>query len=912
VAYARLVTGSETGTVTVTRSGSLVGDASMILMVIPGAHPSTAPEATAVAVATAAAANPAVLDPAGWAAEDTLWITVCGNGMTAITGTWTGIDGAPTNYGFLFETNAADTSTIGDFSLGVAFRQINATSEDAAGFGQDTSNARSAGLTIAVRPALTLAINNITQGQSIPNVTLEVPPALHSHYDAQAITGLNNNDPVATWDDQTANNRDLTQGTSGNRPKYLTDGINGHPAVQFATDDFMATAAYAANLLQPTTYFVVVQMDSLATDQNIFDGIDFTAGSRQNAYHYVSTTDWAMFADGSNHIAGGTPDTSMHVLTCTFNGNSSTLRVDGTQVAAGGGGVPGTAFQNGLRLGSDPSGASPLNARIGEIQVWSGEVTGTERSTIEADLATKWAAASGVNLVIQNLTTPQTAQNVVTTKNSDLVVQNATAGQTIQSVALTKNSDLVVQGLTTPQTTQNEVLTTPTAPPSSTPGVLVPGMAVPGAGYEAISGVVFAGLNLTTPQTIQNVALTKNSDLVVQGLTTPQTIQSVGLTKNSDLVVQGLTTPQTIQSVGLTKNSSLVVQNLTTPQTEQNVVLATGGMLVVQDATTPQTIQNVGLTKNSDLVIQNLTTPQTSQNVVTVQTHVLAIQNLTTPQTIQNVAVVKNLAIQNLTTPQTIQNVGLTQVHNLVIQNVTTGQALQNMLVNSSTNLLIAAATTPQTIQNQALTQVHNLVVQGLAQSQTIQSVGLTKNSSLVVQNATTGQTIQNQALTQIHNLAIQNRTTPQTIQNVALTQVHNLQIQGVNTGQVIANVGLSTAGSLSIQNMAQSQSIPNVVVQRIFNLAINNIAQAQTTSQLLLGFGLLVQSMSQAQSLGNISLTQLHVLVVQAMLQAQVIENIELGMGAMPLVRHGSGTLIRRYGSGNLLIEGTGDVRSR
>src|SRR5215207_9997464 len=44
VAFARLATGSETGTVTVTRSGTLVGDASMILLTIPGTHPSTNPE----------------------------------------------------------------------------------------------------------------------------------------------------------------------------------------------------------------------------------------------------------------------------------------------------------------------------------------------------------------------------------------------------------------------------------------------------------------------------------------------------------------------------------------------------------------------------------------------------------------------------------------------------------------------------------------------------------------------------------------------------------------------------------------------------------------------------------------------------------------------------------------------------
>src|SRR5215207_733808 len=111
VAIARVVTGSETGTVTVTRSGTLVGDASMIVLCVPGAHASTNPETTAIAVATAAAADPAALSPS-WGAEDTLWIGVNGNGMTSITGSWTATSSAPTNYTSYFDTAPTDTSVI--------------------------------------------------------------------------------------------------------------------------------------------------------------------------------------------------------------------------------------------------------------------------------------------------------------------------------------------------------------------------------------------------------------------------------------------------------------------------------------------------------------------------------------------------------------------------------------------------------------------------------------------------------------------------------------------------------------------------------------------------------------------------------------------------------------------------------
>jgi hypothetical protein len=154
VAIARVVTGSETGTVTVTRSGTLVGDASMIVLVIPGAHATTDPEATVMATAANATpgAAPATLTPS-WGAEDTLWIGVNGSGMTSATSTWLGTTGAPTNYTGYFDTAAADTSTIGDFDMAVAFRQLNAASETMAGFAVDATLNRTSALLIAVRPA---------------------------------------------------------------------------------------------------------------------------------------------------------------------------------------------------------------------------------------------------------------------------------------------------------------------------------------------------------------------------------------------------------------------------------------------------------------------------------------------------------------------------------------------------------------------------------------------------------------------------------------------------------------------------------------------------------------------------------------------------------------------------------------
>lgn len=149
-------TGSETGTFTVTQAGTITGEAAFILLSIPGAHATTPPTAGArVSTATTTMADPGAFDPAGWAAEDTLWIAVGGDGETNATGSYTAIASGPANY-----TNYVDTGissdTVGGVEGAVAFRQLNAASEDQGAWTADTSNSRHAALVIAVRPAPTV------------------------------------------------------------------------------------------------------------------------------------------------------------------------------------------------------------------------------------------------------------------------------------------------------------------------------------------------------------------------------------------------------------------------------------------------------------------------------------------------------------------------------------------------------------------------------------------------------------------------------------------------------------------------------------------------------------------------------------------------------------------------------------
>lgn len=185
-------TGSETGTVSCLQA-SVTGHATIIVMAISGVDTGTTPEATAIAVANNAAANPALLDPVNWAAEDTLWVSVAGSGETSTTGSWTGTSTTPpTNYTNPF--NIAGSDVLNGSDGAVAFRQLNATSEDVGTWVVDTSNNRSCALVIAVRPVVVTAVqktlspsyivkNAVAQAVSPNyNVKTEITQALAASY----------------------------------------------------------------------------------------------------------------------------------------------------------------------------------------------------------------------------------------------------------------------------------------------------------------------------------------------------------------------------------------------------------------------------------------------------------------------------------------------------------------------------------------------------------------------------------------------------------------------------------------------------------------------------------------------------------------------------------------------------------
>ncbi len=119
---------------------------------------------------------------------------------------------------------------------------------------------------------------------------------------ADAIVGLSDGDPVATWPDSSGNANDATQATGGAQPTYKTNIQNGNPIVRFdGSADFMSLTSSVSSVL-PYTVFAVYKkrvsgglmpiMTSSMTSA-LYTWLDFSDGnayiqSRGNSYFFVA------------------------------------------------------------------------------------------------------------------------------------------------------------------------------------------------------------------------------------------------------------------------------------------------------------------------------------------------------------------------------------------------------------------------------------------------------------------------------------------------------------------------------------------------------------------------------------------------------------------------------------------------
>lgn len=206
--------------------------------------------------------------------------------------------------------------------------------------------------------------------------------------DASAITGLADADPVGTWADLSGNGNDATQATAAKKPVYKVNILNGRPVVRFdGTDDELRTGDLA--LSQPNTLVLVGKVSiALTADQGLFDG---QGTSRHLLAADDPSDDWRIFA-GNLLASANAVDTSFHVFTAIYDGASSLLRKEGTQILSGNAGAQALGVAT---IGALAASVNFLNGDIAEVIVYNRALSTAEQQRVERYLSVKYGIALG-------------------------------------------------------------------------------------------------------------------------------------------------------------------------------------------------------------------------------------------------------------------------------------------------------------------------------------------------------------------------------------------------------------------------------------------------------------------------------------------------------------------------------------
>lgn len=189
-------------------------------------------------------------------------------------------------------------------------------------------------------------------------------PGLVLWLKAGRITGLVNNDPVASWSDLSASGTTFVQATGTKQPLYKTNAVNGKPSVLFDGVDDCLAAVLA--IPQPFTMLIVADPpDAPSANAAVIGGSTGAIG----AYAIATTNVWGLYMGGS--VLSPVPALgSFQLFTGVANGASSLAQVNNGAPAVGNAGSTGFVLNTGI--GAFENSASPAAVSIAEIVIYSG------------------------------------------------------------------------------------------------------------------------------------------------------------------------------------------------------------------------------------------------------------------------------------------------------------------------------------------------------------------------------------------------------------------------------------------------------------------------------------------------------------------------------------------------------------
>lgn len=223
--------------------------------------------------------------------------------------------------------------------------------------------------------------------------------------DTGGLTSITHNALVARWNDKSGNGRYAIQGTSANRPTYVTNGFNSKGLLTFdASNDTLTNrqAALFQNVNGATIFAVTKKtgntasrqtiiftaLNSLATLFQIRYGNNTEGGDFQSLIRRVST-DTLLTARG---ITDRGTNPAIYSAVANYSGGTLTLFEQGTQTASTNLVTSGSTTNElgALFIGADSDPSNYLNGNIAEIIITHEAMDSTSRQKTEGYLAHKW------------------------------------------------------------------------------------------------------------------------------------------------------------------------------------------------------------------------------------------------------------------------------------------------------------------------------------------------------------------------------------------------------------------------------------------------------------------------------------------------------------------------------------------
>ena len=255
--------------------------------------------------------------------------------------------------------------------------------------------------TISILFALALVLSfslvATTPVAAAPPVTI----GLVLYLDADAIAGLNDDDPVPLWADLSGQGNDATQAIAANQPAYKAGILNGKPVVRFdGVDDFLDTNNVAFDFTAESfTVLMVLRVDGIgAAGKNRIIG---NAGNLVHGWEIAlnqanTAVEFLTHQAGTRQITASNPvnQDQWYSTTVVRSAADAVIYIDGTDdtVLAGTHIDPATSATN-LRIGAyafGPGGGFDFDGDIAEILIYNRALSNAERQEVEQYLGIKW------------------------------------------------------------------------------------------------------------------------------------------------------------------------------------------------------------------------------------------------------------------------------------------------------------------------------------------------------------------------------------------------------------------------------------------------------------------------------------------------------------------------------------------